>query len=125
MMCGLMGGALGFNNGASNVIGISAATVTYLKLIGNVNHYVFIMNSTGNLSGNSIYINGVKQSISAVVGSDGAVGSLNATVYLATWSSAVGFFGNIAYSNFRTYNRALSNVEIVQNYNSAKGRFGI
>jgi predicted transcriptional regulator len=38
--------------------------------------------------------------------------------------------GNVVYGNMRTgmlqlYNRALTNAEILQNYNATKGRFGL
>jgi hypothetical protein len=117
------GGNLGYNNGASNVVGISSATVTSLGLIGNFKHYTFVMNSSGNLSTNLIYINGIQQTVAVRVGADGANVAFNSVLYLATWQSASSFFGNIACANFRVYNRALSQNEITQNYNALKGRF--
>jgi len=118
------GNTLGYNNGLSNVIGINAATVTSLGLLGNYKQYTFIMNSSGLLSTNKIYINGALQSISAVVGADGNIPGLATNLRLASWNND-GFYGNIQYGNLNIYNRALSDQEILQNYNAQKSRFGL
>ena len=119
------GGTLGYNNAASNVVGISAVTVTSLGLIGNWNHYVFTMNSSGLLSANKIHINGVQQSISAVVGGDGNASSFGTTLRLANWLSAGNFYGSLTYGYIRGYNRTLTDTEILQNYNTTRTRFGL
>ena len=118
------GNTLGYNNGNSNVVGISAATVSSLGLLGNYKQYTFVMNSSGLLSTNKIYINGVSQSISAVVGADGNIPGLATNLRLASWNNN-GFHGNVQYGNLKVYNRALSNQEILQNYNAQKSRFGL
>ena len=118
------GNTLGYNNGLSNVIGINAATVTSLGLLGNYKQYTFIMNSSGLLSTNKIYINGALQSISAVVGADGNIPGLATNLRLASWNNG-GFHGNVQYGNLNIYNRALSDQEILQNYNAQKSRFGL
>jgi hypothetical protein len=119
------GGTLGYNSGASNVVGINAATVTSLGLIGNWKHYVFTMNSSGLLSTNKMHINGVQQSISAVVGGDGNNANFGTTLRLCSWTTTNGFFGNVTYGYVRGYNRALTNTEIFQNYNTVKTRFNL
>jgi len=119
------GGTLGYNNGASNVVGINAATVTSLGLIGNYKHYTFIMNNSGLLSTNSIYINGVSQgTLTAVVGADGAIPGFATTITLNSWNSG-GFMNDSYYSKVKIYNRLLSVTEIQQNYNAVKSRFNI
>ena len=118
------GGTLGYNNGESNVIGISAATVSALGLVGNYKHYAFTMNSSGLLSTNKIHINGVQQSISAVVNNDGNIPGFNNSIRLASWNNG-GFNGNVAYGNVRIYNRALSDTEIEKNFNALRGRYGV
>ena len=118
------GNTLGYNNGNSNVVGISAATVSSLGLLGNYKQYTFVMNSSGLLSTNKIYINGVSQSISAVVGADGNIPGLATNLRLASWNNN-GFHGNVQYGNLKVYNRALSDQEILQNYNAQKSRFGL
>jgi hypothetical protein len=115
---------LGYNNGASNVIGIDAATVTSLGLLGNWKHYVFTMNSSGLLSTNKIHINGVQQSISAVVASDGSIPGIGTTLRLAGWLNG-GYNGAVTYGYARGYNRGLTDTEIRQNYNATKTRFGL
>lgn len=117
-------GTLGYNNGASNVIGISAAQVASLGLIGAYKHYAFTMNSSGLLSLNKIHINGVQQSMSAVVADDGNIPGFNQNLRLASWNNN-GFNGNMIYSNLRVYSRALSDVEIKQNFEALRGRYGI
>jgi hypothetical protein len=118
------GNTLGYNNGASNVIGINAATVSSLGLLGNYKQYTFVMNSSGLLSTNKIYINGASQSISPVVGADGNIPGLATNLRLASWNNG-GFHGNVQYGNLNVYNRALSDQEILQNYNAQKSRFGL
>jgi hypothetical protein len=118
------GNTLGYNNGNSNVIGINAATVTSLELLGNYKQYTFVMNSSGLLSTNKIYINGVPQSISPVVAADGNIPGLATNLRLASWNNG-GFHGNVQYGNLKVYNRALSESEISQNYNAQKSRFGL
>lgn len=119
------GGTLGYNNGASNVVGISAATVTSLGLVGNWHHYTFIMNSSGLLSTNKIYIDGVDQgTLTAVVNADGAIPGLNNNLRLCSWNNG-GFYGNMQYSNIKVYNRQLTSDEIKQNFNAVRGRFGV
>lgn len=118
-------GTLGYNNGASNVVGISAATVTSLGLIGNWHHYTFIMNSSGSLSTNKIYIDGVDQgTLTAVVNADGAIPGLNNNLRLCAWNDGV-FYGNMQYSNIKVYNRQLTSDEIKQNFNAVRGRFSL
>jgi hypothetical protein len=118
------GNTLGYNNGASNVVGINAATVTSLGLLGNYKQYTFVMNSSGLLSTNKIYINGASQSISAVVNSDGNIPGLATNLRLASWNNG-GYHGNVQYGNLNIYNRALSDQEILQNYNQLKSRFNL
>jgi hypothetical protein len=118
------GNTLGYNNGAGNVVGINAATVTSLELLGNYKHYTFVMNSSGLLSTNKIYINGTSQSISAVVSADGNIPGLATNLRLASWNNGA-YHGNVQYGNVNIYNRALSDQEILQNYNAQKSRFNL
>lgn len=118
-------GTLGYNNGASNVVGISAAAVSSLGLIGNWHHYTFIMNSSGLLSTNKIYIDGVDQgTLTAVVAADGAIPGLNNNLRLCSWNAG-SFYGNMQYSNIKVYNRQLTSAEIKQNFSAVRGRFGL
>jgi hypothetical protein len=117
---------LGFNSGAGNVVGISSSTVTSLGLLGNWKHYTFVMNSSGLLSSNKIYINGVSVgSLSAVVGGDASTPSFATNLRLCGWNNDGGYRSNIQYGNFQVYNRELTVGEINQNFNAQRGRFGI
>ena len=116
---------LGFNNGNSNVIGINAETVTSLGLLGNWKYYTFVMNKSGLLSTNKIYINGTSVGpLTAVVGSDGNIPGFNTNLRLCSWNNG-GFNGNMQYSNLQVYNRELSTQEISQNFNAMKSRFNL
>ncbi len=119
------GGRLGYNNGQSNVIGIDASAVSSLGLIGSYNHYVFIMNSSGNLTTNKIYINGEDQgTLTALVGSDGTCRAFTNTMRINSWNNG-GYSADNDNAFFRVYNRELTDTEIAQNYNSQKSRFGL
>lgn len=116
---------LGYNNGASNVIGINAATVTSLGLLGNWKHYTFVMNKTGLLSSNKIYINGNSMgTLTAVVNNDGNIPGFNTNIRLCSWNNN-GFNGNMQYGHVAVYSRELTPEEILQNYNATKSRFGL
>jgi hypothetical protein len=117
---------LGFNNGQSNVIGISAADVSNLKLVGNFAHYVFVMKQNQLLSTFKMYINTIPQTLTPQVNSDGVSSSFTDNIALASWtrSGGGGFNGNLQFGNLRIYNRELSLSEITQNFNAQKTRFG-
>lgn len=118
-------GTLGYNNAQSNVIGISAAKVASLNLVGNWHHYTFIMKSTGLLSTNTIYIDGVNMgALTPVVGSDGNIPGFNNNLRLCSWNEG-GYHANMQYANLRIYNRELTASEIQQNFNATKARFGL
>ncbi len=121
------GNTLGYNNGNSNVIGINTSTVTSLGLLGNWRHYTFVMNKTGSLSTNKIYINGVSQgNLTAVVAADGLIPGFNTNLRLALWNNTTSSYnGNLQYGNLQVYNRELTAQEVLQNYNATKGRFGL
>jgi hypothetical protein len=117
---------LGFNNGAGNVVGINSSTVNGLGLLGNWKHYTFVMNSSGLLSNNKIYINGVSVgSLSAIVGGDGNAPGFATNLRLCGWNNNGGYRGNLQYGNFQVYNRELTVGEINQNFNAQRDRFGI
>ena len=117
---------LGYNNANSNVVGINAATVTSLGLIGNWRHYVFVMNASGLLSQNKIYINGVSQILTPVVGGDGTCSGISTNLRLCEWNNTVGSYaGNLSYSTCLVYNRELTQSEITNNFNGTKVIYGL
>lgn len=118
-------GHLGYNNGASNIIGINAAEVTTQGLIGDYVHYVFTMNSSGLLSTNKIHINGVDQGLlTPQLASDGSCKAFTSNMKIGSWNS-LGYYGDLNCSLFKMYNRGLTDDEIKQNLNAVRGRFGI
>jgi hypothetical protein len=117
------GNCLGYNNGNGNVIGIDAATVTSLGLLGEWKHYTFVMNSSGLLSTNKIYINGVSVGpLTAVVGGDSGAPGFATNLKLCDWNNG-GYYANLQYGNVMTYSRELTPSEILQNFNATKGRY--
>lgn len=83
------------------------------------NHIVFRFNKTGSPSGTaSIFKNGVLQGSGTI---DSFIGTTN--IQLGRWGSASYFSGNIAVQ--KIYNRALSDSEILSNYNHYKTRFNL
>jgi hypothetical protein len=116
---------LGYNNGASNVIGIPASTVTALKLKGNYHHYAFVMNGSGNLTTNKIYIDGISVgTLTAVVGADGVCPSFPSSMRVCDWNNG-GYYGDNVVGSFRVYDREITVQEIQQNFNATRGRYGI
>jgi hypothetical protein len=120
------GGCLGYNNGASNVVGIDAATVNSLGLIGNWRHYVFVINSSGLLSQNKIYINSIPYALTPVVAADGNCLGISTNLRLCEWNNTVGnYAGNLSYSTCLVYNRELTQSEITNNFNGQKSIYGL
>lgn len=76
---------------------------------------------TNNLS--TLYVDG-EYNVSGALGTPSAVGSGNLIIGAAKTTSAIEFFyGNI--SNVAIYNKALSATEVLQNFDSLRGRYGI
>lgn len=118
------GGNLGYNNGQSNVIGLSSTQVNNLELIGNWHHYVFIMKSNGILSDNKIYIDGINYELNAVKANDGNNKSFSNTLRLGSWLNG-GFNGHLSYRSLNIYSRELTLQEIIKHYNQRRIRFNL
>lgn len=120
-------GALGFNTANSDVYGLSSTQVTNLGIVGNWKHMVFVMRSDVSYTNNKIYVNGVSQGLSQVLGSEySAVRSFNSgNGRISGWRNDSGYKLPGSIGLFRSYNRELSAVEILQNYNATKGIFGL
>ena len=118
-------GTLGYNIGASDVYGISSATVTSLGLIGNWAHYTFVMTKTGSIiTNNKLYINGNLQTLSQQLGTTTNSPGFSSNLRLCSWNAG-SFYGNLQYGNLQVYNRDLNQTEINQNFNAQKARFGL
>ncbi len=113
-------GALGFNTGISDLYGIPATQVTNLGLLNKWNHYVFVMNS-GSYLLNKIYVNGVKQTLSQIQGTQStSAANFNGGVgRIASWIYSSSFMQNMYMSKFKVYRRELSQTEITSKYTSS------
>ncbi len=113
-------GSLGFNSSMGDNYGLTASQVSSLGLLNNWNHYVFVMNS-GSYLQNKIYINGVRQTLTQIQGSqntstvnfNGGVGRI------ASWIYSTNFMQNMYLSKFKVYRRELTQNEITSKYNSS------
>ena len=121
------GGRLGFNTAASDIYGLTSTQVTNLGLLSQWKHYVFEMRTDVSYSNNKIYINGQNQSLSQVAGTENAsLRNFNSgNGRISSWLFSDVFFIAMDLAQFRTYNRALTATEIVQNYNATKKRYGL
>jgi hypothetical protein len=118
-------GALGFNTGNGDHYGLTSTQVTNLGLLDQWKHYVFEMRSDISYTNNKIYIDGEIQSLSQILGSENASkrNFNNGNGKINGWLSANNYFTPIDISQFKIYNRALTNQEIRQNYNATKKRY--
>ncbi len=119
------GGRLGFNTAASDVYGLTSTQVTNLSLLNTWKHYVFEMRSDVSYSNNKIYIDGQLQSISQVTGTENATNRTfnSGNGRISSWLANDSYFISMDLAQFSVYNKALSQNEITQNYNSMKKRF--
>jgi hypothetical protein len=120
-------GHLGYNTSNSDVYGISSTQVTNLQLVNNWKHYVFEMRSDVSYTNNKIYINTVSQSLSQQAGSENTGNRTfnSGNGRIAGWRATNEYFMPMNCSSFKVYNRALTAVEILQNYNATRSRFGV
>jgi hypothetical protein len=121
-------GHLGYNTAVSDVYGISSTTVTLLGLVNNWKHYVFEMRSDVPYTNNKIYINGVSQSLSQLAGSENAADrNFNSGIgRLAAWrNDNTNFRMPMNCAIFKIYDRALTQQEVLQNFNAQRSRYGI
>jgi len=118
-------GALGFNTGNGDHYGLTSTQVTNLGLLDQWKHYVFEMRSDISYTNNKIYIDGEIQSLSQILGSENASkrNFNNGNGKINGWLSANNYFTPIDISQFKIYNRALTQQEIKQNYNATKKRY--
>jgi len=120
-------GRLGYNTSASDIYGLTSTQVTNLGLLSQWKHYVFEMRTDVSYSNNKIYINGQNQSLSQVAGTENAsfrnFNSGNGRI--SSWLFSDVFFIAMDLAQFRTYDRALTAQEVLQNFNATKKRYGL
>ena len=117
------GGAIGFNTAQGDCYGINLSTVNSLGIVGQWAHYVFEFRTDVSYTNNKIYINGVSQTLSQIVGSEGGKSFNGGSGRIAGWRVGGGYHMPMSCAVFRIYNRALTQTEITKNYNSLKGRY--
>ena len=120
-------GRIGFNTARGDQYGISSTQVTNLGLLNQWKHYVFEMRSDVSYTNNKIYINSQNQSLSQLLGSeDSSNRNFNSgNGRISSWLADNNYYIPMDLAQFRTYNRALTATEIVQNYNATKKRYGL
>ncbi len=120
-------GHIGYNTANSDCYGINATTVTSLGLVNKWAHYVFEMRSDVSYTNNKIYINGVQQTLSQILGAENvATRTFNSgNGRIAGWRADLQYKMIMNCSLFKVYNRALSATEINQNFNALRGRYGV
>lgn len=118
-------GAMGFNTFNGDVYGITSASVNTLGLVNNWKHYVIEWRSDVSYTNNKIYINGVQQTLTQVASSENAGNRSFNSGNGRFPGSQQGYVMALTGSNFKVYNRSLTQDEITQNFNATKTRFGL
>lgn len=119
---------LGFNTGGT-IYGISVDQLNTLGCIGNWKHYVFEMRSDISMLNNKIYINGQLQTDMAYRVYDDFVGENAIVRNFANGNCIIGRSwatqSAMDLGAFRVYKRALTQEEILINFNAGRDRFKI
>jgi hypothetical protein len=97
---------------------VSSSTPTGSIVAGNIYNIAYTRNGTSI----RIYINGVD--LTSIAGVHTTIPSSNVNFNIASYNQGE-IVANIRMYSFLNYNRALTNTEVLQNYNATRGRFGI
>jgi len=118
-------GGLGYNTAVSDVYGLTSTQVANLGLLNQWKHYVFEMRSDVAYTNNKIYVNGQNQSLSQISSTESAANrNFNSgNGRISGWLYTNDYVQSMDLSQFKIYNRALSATEVLQNYNTTKGRY--
>ena|GEM_PF-2726844 len=112
----VIGGCFGFNTGENNVLGISSS--------GLANRWVHVVaifyNGVPSSTTVALYIDGVKQSIFACRGSTTASRSVTSTLQISGWAYSTGYYFGGIIDELKIWNRALSDEEVLAEYQLAK-----
>lgn len=104
-----VGNSFGFNTGQGNILGISAEKLKNTW----VNVAAVFYNGVPSSSDNELYINGVKQSLSPIVGTTTASKTVSSQAFISGLNEKYKFKGKLA--DLQIWNRALSETEIQSN----------
>ena len=120
---------LGFNTGNGEIYGIDGNQFESLGLNNNWKHYVFEMRSDVSYTNNKIYIDAVQQVGLSSVRPQGTVENAANRVFngglgrIAGWQQNNQYRARMDVAMFRIYNKALTQQEVLDNYNEVKDRF--
>ena len=104
----LSGDHFGFNTAQGDIYGIDGASA---KLADNWHHVAAVFTNSGTLL-NSLFIDGVEQSLSTVQGSSHADRTVGANFRVSGWLNNSGYKFNGLIDELRIYNRGLSVSEV-------------
>lgn len=116
--------AIGYNTANSDVYGINSTQTT--GFLNTWKHYVFVMKE-GSVTNNKIYINGVNQTLSQVLGTpNNATATFNGGVgRIGSWVINANYLQSMYLTKFKIYNRELTQAEITAKFNKDKARHGL
>ncbi len=116
---------LGYNTASGDQFGISSTQVSALGILSKWKHLVFIMNK-GTTVGNKIYVNGVSQLMNNSTGAERANAVYNSGEgRISSWGAGNNWPMNMHLGNFRVYKRELTQLEISDNFEAQRSRFGL
>ena len=120
---------LGFNTGNGDIYGIDGNQFESLGLNDNWKHYVFEMRRDVSYTNNKMYIDGVQQvGLSQVRPAGSGENATNREFNgglgrIAGWQNDNSYRARMDVAMFRVYNKALTDQEVLDNYNEVKDRF--
>ena len=119
-------GHIGYNTGNSDLFGVNSSTVTSLGCLSNIKHYIFEWRSDISYTSNRVFIQGISQTMGQQLSSESATyrNFNGGSGRISGWRYTTGYPLNMNLYMVRIYNRGLSYVEALQNYNSCT-RLGV
>jgi hypothetical protein len=116
--------AIGYNTANSDVYGLTATQAS--GCLNTWKHYVFVMRE-GSVTNNKIYLNGVNQSLSQIVGTPNNANTsfTNGVGRIGCWGINTNYTQPMYVTKFKVYNRELTQAEITAKFNRDKARHGL
>lgn len=116
--------AIGFNTAASDVYGLTATQAS--GCLNTWKHYVFVMKE-GSVTNNKIYLNGVNQSLSQILGTPNNANAsfTNGVGRIGSWGINTNYIQPMYVTKFKVYDRELTQAEISAKFNKDKARHGL
>jgi hypothetical protein len=116
--------AIGFNTAASDVYGLTATQAS--GCLNTWKHYVFVMKE-GSVTNNKIYLNGVNQSLSQILGTPNNANAsfTNGVGRIGSWGINTSYMQPMYVTKFKVYDRELTQAEITAKFNQDKARHGL